>query len=149
MALTTHVVVPVDFSTLSLEALRGLRELGTPIQQVTLVHVFDAESADDIATPGLAPPAKDAPEKMRKALRERLDHWREEHLQGFNSVNAEVLVSDAPADAICHRAKEVGATLIAITTHGRTGLSHLLMGSVAEGVVQKAPCPTLVMRRPA
>lgn len=148
MSLTKHVVVPVDFSTLSLEALRGLRELGTPVQQVTLLHVFDAGSAGDLAVSDLAPPSKAAPEKLRKALRERLDQWRELHLQGFASVNAEVLTSDAPADAICHRAKEIGATLIAITTHGRTGLSHLLLGSVAEGVVQKAPCPTLVMRRP-
>lgn len=148
MSLTRHVVVPVDFSTLSLEALRGLRELGTPVQQVTLLHVFDAESADHLPVSDLAPPSKSAAEKLRKALRERLDHWREEHLQGFASVNAEVLTSDSPADAICQRAKEIGATLIAITTHGRTGLSHLLMGSVAEGVVQRAPCPTLVMRRP-
>jgi nucleotide-binding universal stress UspA family protein len=147
MALTRHVVVPVDFSTLSLEALRGLRALGTPVQQVTLLHVFDPESADDLATPDLAPPSKHAPEKLKRALHERLDQWREQHLQGFDAVNAEVLTGDSPADAICQRAKEIGATLIAITTHGRTGLSHLLMGSVAEGVVQKAPCPTLVMRR--
>ena len=149
MSLTRHVVVPVDFSALSLEALRGLRELGTPVQQVTLLHVYDAESASDLAVSDLAPPAKDATEKFRKVLRERLDHWREQHLQGFPAVNAEVLASDSPAEAICKRAGEIGATLIAITTHGRTGLPHLFMGSVAEGVVQKAPCPTLVMRRPA
>ena len=148
MSLTRHVVVPVDFSPLSLEALRGLRELGTPVQQLTLLHVHDMESAGDLATPALAPAAKEGPEKLRKLLRERLDRWREEHLQGFAAVNSEVLTGDSPAEAICKRAQEIGATLIAITTHGRTGLPHLLMGSVAEGVVQKAPCPTLVMRRP-
>ena len=148
MTLTKHVVVPVDFSTLSLEALRGLRELETPVQQVTLLHVFDEESAAELAMPDLAPAAKDTAEKVRKAIRERLDQWREQYLQGFPAVNAEVLTGDNPAAAICQRAKEIGATLIAITTHGRTGLSHLLMGSVAEGIVQGAPCPTLVMRRP-
>jgi nucleotide-binding universal stress UspA family protein len=45
-------------------------------------------------------------------------------------------------------AKEWSADLIVIGTHGRTGLSHMLTGSVAERVVRLAPCPVLVTRRP-
>jgi nucleotide-binding universal stress UspA family protein len=45
-------------------------------------------------------------------------------------------------------ARETKAGLIVLGTHGRTGLSHLLMGSVAEQVVRKAPCPVLTLRTP-
>jgi nucleotide-binding universal stress UspA family protein len=42
-------------------------------------------------------------------------------------------------------AKKVGASLIVVGTHGRTGIEHVLMGSVAERVVQRAACPVLVV----
>jgi universal stress protein A len=43
-------------------------------------------------------------------------------------------------------ARSLPADLIVISTHGRTGLKHILMGSVAEHVVQRAPCPVFVVR---
>ena len=45
-------------------------------------------------------------------------------------------------------ARELGADLIVMGTHGRTGLRRLLMGSVAERVVREAPCPVLTVRTP-
>jgi nucleotide-binding universal stress UspA family protein len=51
-----------------------------------------------------------------------------------------------PADTVTRRAQELGADLIAMTTHGRTGLGRLLLGSVAESVIRKAPCPVLLVR---
>jgi|SRR5579884_2395558 universal stress protein A len=53
-----------------------------------------------------------------------------------------------PAAAILKAAQEIGADLIVMGTHGRTGLHRLLMGSVAERVVRKAPCPVLTVRTP-
>jgi nucleotide-binding universal stress UspA family protein len=62
-------------------------------------------------------------------------------------VNAESLVrSGSPVLEIVEIAKEIGADLIVISTHGRTGLKHVLLGSVAELVVRQAPCPVLVVR---
>ena len=52
----------------------------------------------------------------------------------------------ATADEICRTAEELGVDLIVIGTHGRGGLSHVLLGSVAEKVVRKAPCPVLTVR---
>ena len=49
---------------------------------------------------------------------------------------------------IIHMAKNIQCDLIVIGTHGRTGLAHLLMGSVAEHVVRKATCPVLVVKTP-
>lgn len=53
-----------------------------------------------------------------------------------------------PASVILEVAQEIGADLIVMGTHGRTGLRRLLMGSVAERVVRKASCPVLTIRRP-
>lgn len=54
-----------------------------------------------------------------------------------------------PAAVILKFAREIGADLIVMGTHGRTGLRRLLMGSVAEQVVRKASCPVLTLRTPA
>ena len=51
-----------------------------------------------------------------------------------------------PAETIVHVARERGADLIVMGTHGRTGLSHMLLGSVAEKVVRLAPCPVLTVK---
>lgn len=52
----------------------------------------------------------------------------------------------APAAEIIRHARESGASLICMTTHGRTGLTRLLLGSIAEEVLRHAPCPVLVRR---
>ena len=52
-----------------------------------------------------------------------------------------------PPDTIIDQADEVGADLIALGTHGRTGLAHLLLGSTAERVVQHARCPVLTVKK--
>jgi len=58
------------------------------------------------------------------------------------------LATGDPAEAIVHLAEEEGADLIVLGSHGRTGLSRLLMGSVAEAIVRKAHCPVLVHKQP-
>lgn len=59
------------------------------------------------------------------------------------------LITGDPADAVVHLAEEAGADLIVLGSHGRTGLSRLLMGSVAEAIVRRAHCPVLVYKQPA
>lgn len=54
-----------------------------------------------------------------------------------------------PAASIVHLAEELKADLIVMGTHGRTGLSRLVMGSVAEALVRRAPCPVLTVKEPA
>jgi universal stress protein A len=59
-----------------------------------------------------------------------------------------VEISDDPADAIVCYARVTAVDLIVMGTHGREGIPHLLMGSVAERVVRTAPCPVLTIRHP-
>jgi universal stress protein A len=65
-------------------------------------------------------------------------------------IAVEIEVTEGyPATAIEEEAVRQKADLIVIGTHGHTGLKHLLLGSVAERVVQKAPCPVLTVKTPA
>jgi universal stress protein A len=68
-------------------------------------------------------------------------------LEGLN-VTFEARIG-SPAEEIVDAAKEWTADLICLGTHGRTGLSHLLLGSVAERVVRLSPCPVLTCRPPS
>ena len=57
------------------------------------------------------------------------------------------LVTGIPSEDIVRLGQELPADLIIMGTHGRSGMSHLLLGSVAERVVRKAPCPVLTVRQ--
>jgi len=59
------------------------------------------------------------------------------------------LITGDPAHAITRLAEEEGVDMIVLGTHGRTGLSRLLMGSVAEAIVRRAKCPVLTYKQPA
>ena len=63
-------------------------------------------------------------------------------------ARAIVEVSDAPEEAIVEYARSEAIDLIVLGTHGRTGMSHALIGSVAERIVRTAPCPVLTVRHP-
>ena len=60
-----------------------------------------------------------------------------------------ILRDESPAHAITSYAEKIGADLIIIATHGRTGLKHLLIGSVAERVVRHSAVPVLTLRSKA
>jgi nucleotide-binding universal stress UspA family protein len=57
-----------------------------------------------------------------------------------------LLRTGQPHTEIVEAARELGADLIVLSTHGHTGLTHALLGSTAEKVVRHAPCPVLVVR---
>ena len=59
------------------------------------------------------------------------------------------LVNGIPYEEIIRKAKEIGASLIVLGTHGRTGLDHIIFGSTAERVVRSSPCPVLSIRLPS
>jgi nucleotide-binding universal stress UspA family protein len=81
-----------------------------------------------------------------KVSREKLQALAEEHLNGVAYEIVTRLNSD-PANGILEAEKEIGADLVTMATHGRTGISHMILGSVAEKVVRETQCPVLVSRR--
>jgi nucleotide-binding universal stress UspA family protein len=85
-----------------------------------------------------------SPEEDRSALEEKLAEVKRAHPEVVRCILAE----GDPAGEIVALAKSEHCDVIVLGTHGRTGLGRLLMGSVAEQVVRRAPCPVLTMKMP-
>lgn len=149
MTRIARILVPTDFSPPSDAALDYARDLARHFgASIDLVHVFD-----DPFTSGAF--VGDGTVMMPVELRESLEMHAREQLEARNAVHAgelagseAALLMGAPAKRIVERAKEDGADLIVMGTHGRSGLGHLLIGSVAERVVRTAACPVLTTRHP-
>ena len=138
------ILVAFDFSETSKNALtygqNFTRSFGSRLH---VLHVADviATSAAQFYPEGPGDPEAKAVEIGTKQLRAALTA-----AEAGPNVVCTVRVSPSPANAICEYAKEVHADLIVMGTHGRSGVSRFLMGSVAEHVVRLAPCPVLVVR---
>ena len=129
-----ELVVPVDGSdrsetTLSLAAAWGLGTGARP----WIVEVLDP---DQVHVPDVL--ESSYPARLAREL------GRESH----QDVQYEVLHSKHPGNAIGEFAESIGASLIVASTHGRTGLARLALGSIAMEIVRHAPCP-VVLNRPA
>jgi nucleotide-binding universal stress UspA family protein len=85
--------------------------------------------------------------ERQKKFREQLQIVLPEHIKKSLKVE-EILRIGVPFLEIVKAAKEREVDLIVMGTHGRTGLSHVLIGSVAENVVHHAPCPVLTVKHP-
>jgi nucleotide-binding universal stress UspA family protein len=139
------ILVPVDFSAGAEAAVEWAQAIAARFgATLVLLHVVDTTANALVGAPGgaLAPPPtlyEELREEARRALAEL-----GERTPGARTV----LREGVPRSEILAVAKEVGADLIVMGTHGRTGLAHLLFGSVAEHVVRHAPVPVFTVRRP-
>ncbi|MDH5673772.1 MAG: universal stress protein [Myxococcales bacterium] len=143
-----HILVATDFSDASGAALDLCRELARDHDsRVTLVHAYPENFYAAYPVPA-APlsPSKEQLTAIKRGIEEALERLRGEHLDGVPFVAVQLLTGDDPSRAICDHAREQGADLIVVGSHGRSGLSKLLLGSVAGRVVQQAHCPVLVSR---
>lgn len=136
----SKLVVPVDFSDESFDALDQALEIVDDPSHVTLVHVRTDVPIDEFGAPLLQIDRQAQTEHALQALAERLTAPK------FARVARTILFGD-PSHEIARHAEEVGADLIVLPSHGRRGLTRLLMGSVAERVVRLAHCPVLVLRK--
>src|SRR5262245_5920913 len=144
-----RILVPTDFGEPADAALNYARALARNFgASIDVLHV-----AEDVTTRMFAGEIyvamphtvqKEVEDAARKQLDDRLIDNDPEPLP----VRRVVFVSNAPAASIVTYAKDVGADLIVMGTHGRGPMAHLLMGSVAERVVRLAPCPVLTVRHP-
>jgi universal stress protein A len=135
------VLVAFDFGEASQKAL----EYGKNLARAFGGRLYVLHVADVIATTAsqFYPEYPGDPEMRAEAL--ALQHLRALLPEG--SAELAVRISRSPGGAIVEHARSIGAKVIVVGTHGREGVSRLLMGSVAEYVVRHAPCPVLVVRR--
>jgi len=136
------ILFPTDFSSASQEALKWATSLARDSgASITIVHVEE---------PPMAYGGGELYVGDDEGHREELKKSLVQVVPTDPSIQFEhkLLIGD-PATAIVQTAADEGADFIVIGTHGRTGLTRLLMGSVAEAVVRRAQCPVLTIKQPA
>ena len=132
------ILVPIDFSEESGGALDAALEIAGSNEQITAVHVAPPLGSFE---PGVVYIATDA-ERVETLLHSIHRRFADPK---YRNVKFDVLFGD-PGHEITEYAKSAGTGLIVMPSHGRTGLAHLLIGSVAERVIRLAHCPVLVLR---
>lgn len=138
-----RILVPIDFSKYSANALRYACALAERFSaEVHLLHV-----TDPLKGPGYLPPPEEWLRELEQQARTELEKLPGPDL-GRNLVVDREIRSGFAFSEIVRYAREQDVGLIVMGTHGRSGLAHVLLGSVAERVVRKAPCPVLTVRHP-
>jgi nucleotide-binding universal stress UspA family protein len=129
-----RILCPVDFSSPSANALAYAERLAAGTGgELVLVHAFEIPASLTYAD--IQNPSDPAIRKQFEELPLSLQQTKVER----------VLHAGPPGEVICWLAENRGCDMIVMGTHGRTGLKHLLLGSVAEYVVRHARCPVLTV----
>jgi nucleotide-binding universal stress UspA family protein len=143
-----RILVPTDFSKHSQNALTYAVAFAEKFgAELYLLHIVQdlAVFLPDAVTAG--PPVLPPTEQLTSAVASALERIiKDNHLEHLN-IKPEVR-EGTPFYEIVRFAKEMNIDLIVMGTHGRAGLAHVLLGSVTEKVVRKAPCPVLTVRDP-
>ena len=156
-----HVLVPTDFSEPASQALRyAIEEATLHHAKATLLHVLPPHTetnvfyvtgrpvpSSDLEGSGVGTPSPSPPTVVRRDLSaEALARLHDLIPDAFRGSWEAEVAAGQPAETIVRVARERNADLVVMGTHGRTGLQHVLLGSVAEKVVRLAPCPVLTVR---
>jgi nucleotide-binding universal stress UspA family protein len=141
------ILVPVDFAPHSQEAVQQAVDIAQHYgASITLVYVY--EPADYALPEGYVLYTPEQIGLMTTEFEARLRAARRDvEALGISRVETRLL-NGAAASEIVAFAEDEGIDLIVMGTHGRTGLKHMLMGSVAERVLRTAPCPVLTTKAP-
>ncbi len=132
------ILVPIDLSTNSLEAIKvasSLAKVGGGEIVFLFVAIPDLPTESGYAVIEADAAVRAAQEELQR-IKPAFDDIKHSH---------EVRRGD-PASEIVRCAQELRCDMVVMTTHGRSGLTRLLMGSVAEHVIRHAPCPVLTLR---
>lgn len=154
------IVVALDYSEESDQALNKAFELCAQrklaaIHAVNVLPMVPPAMAEVVpaAMGASAPPVDQAAAQLKAHVEKLAKAFNEAHPEAGLDAQLHRVVThqrvSAPAEEIAQLAADVEADLVVVGTHGRRGVSRLILGSVAEGVVRLAPCPVLVMRRKA
>lgn len=138
---TKPVVVPIDFSGMSVTAIdAALKAAAGP----ELVHVVHVVPTLDQVVPDVEEWGIPGDEEREASVRSHFTEFLRNH--GFKHLR-QVVLDGRPGPQVAEYAEKIGAGLIVIPSHGFHGLKRWFLGSVAEQVTRLAKCPVLVMRR--
>jgi universal stress protein A len=138
MSIFNRILCPIDFDGNSLDALRLARRIAERDKATLYVlHVVPPQDPLVMSAPAIT-------QRDEQHARTELQKVSNAELKG---VDHEVLLRFGhPAEEIVAAETETKAELLVMATHGRTGVSHFIMGSVAEKVVRESACPVLSVR---
>ena len=138
------ILVPVDFSACSAKGLAYAKaiaqEFGSRLMLVNSVDLHYYSTNPEYLLYDFPPLLAASEKAARDQMGELVDRCEQDGVAVEHSLE-----SGHAGEQICRRAQDLGAELIITSTHGRTGLKHVLLGSTAEYVVRHAPCPVLVV----
>lgn len=128
----TRILCPVDFSKPSMDAFEYSEELALATKAtLVLCHAFDRPATWELGDQ--TEPADESIKQQFLDVKSTMPLERNLH-------------AGSPGKVICWIAEDKGCDLIIMGTHGRTGLKHLVFGSVAEYVLRHAHCPVMTIR---
>lgn len=133
------VVVPIDMSDFSLQALDTAREMAPDVEQIRVLHVLPTLEPSE---PGIVWKAMDDGTRTLQA-RSAVSAFLQE--RGYGRLNITVRIGDSGTQ-IALFAEDIGAGLIVIPSHSRGMLTRMLLGSTTDRVVHQANCPVLVLK---
>ena len=139
-----HIIVPIDFSDCSRDALESGIQIAKDFNaSLTLLHVLEPVSYGNDFTLGHTAEQGQLDERIDSQLRVCLSA-----IQSAGVSVREVIRGGVPTDSILEVVHASACDLIVMGAHGRRGIAHLMMGSVAEAVLRRASCPVLAMKSP-
>lgn len=146
---TYKIVVPLDGSSWSESAIPQAQEIARAFDaEIILLHIFQSPAsdyADQLALAGQQEAADRPYDDMRDTLIALRNTLRREGIR----AREQIIRSTNPAQAIVDFVEsEAGVSMVVMSTHGRTGFSRLLMGSVAQTVVKNLRCPVTLVHPP-
>ena len=142
METVRKILAPTDLSELSCIGLQRALEMGR-LRGAEVIVYYVIDLADQWAKPEHSGPVREMLESHKQSLDKFL---REKFPEEMNLTEVRQMVEFGGAvDSIVEKAEAEQVDRIVMSTHGRTGIDHLLIGSVSEKVIARAPCPVLIM----
>jgi nucleotide-binding universal stress UspA family protein len=140
-----RILVPVDFSAASRAALFRATELASALgATIDLLHVVDVPKPQRMAAEFHVPVPL---EYLKDVKRLTEDHFKDWLATANVPPGVDRQIGEGtPFAEIVRYARDRAIDLIVMGTHGRGGMSHLLLGSVADKVIRAAPCPVMTVR---
>jgi nucleotide-binding universal stress UspA family protein len=136
-----NILCPIDFDANSPAALEFAGKIALETgARIFLLHIVPWTVA------AVPIDASQVLAELKQSATTRLQQLAKEKLDGRVANEIIVTVANNPGAEVVRIAKEWKTDVVIMVTHGRKGLSHLVLGSVAEQVVRESPCPVLTLR---
>ena len=142
-----HILLAIDDSPISYAAIAHAEKLAIALNcKITVTSVVAVDPFKGVDFYKVAPAITDYFMQAEQNAQLRLADTKQSFIRDGIDVDTKVIRGISPAEGIIHVADEVGADLIIMGSHGRTGFKKLILGSVAQAVLTQSPIPVLIIK---